>query len=168
MQPSFMQDSTQSLLCLLLEFKDMVIYYFIFSTLLVSTVQLYDWLFNRREDTVVSFQILLETRLVHGQPHSSRCGGLCWNDDAALWQMFDRELCCRQLRYSGMMETIRIRRAGYPIRHTFREFVERYRFLINGCPPAHKVRRVATVLRWSYTVKPQHTKGLHSWIPFVW
>ena len=54
-------------------------------------------------------------------------------------QLFDRELCCRQLRYSGMMETIRIRRAGYPIRHTFREFVERYRFLISGCPPPHKV-----------------------------
>jgi len=53
--------------------------------------------------------------------------------------VFDRDLCCRQLRYSGMMETIRIRRAGYPIRHTFREFVERYRFLISGCPPAHKV-----------------------------
>ncbi|CAG0904558.1 unnamed protein product [Cyprideis torosa] len=53
--------------------------------------------------------------------------------------MFDRELCCRQLRYSGMMETIRIRRAGYPIRHTFREFVDRYRFLINGVPPPHKV-----------------------------
>lgn len=53
--------------------------------------------------------------------------------------MFDRELCCRQLRYSGMMETIRIRRAGYPIRHTFMEFTERYRHLINGCPPAHKV-----------------------------
>uniref|UniRef100_A0A0P6FSC6 Unconventional myosin-X n=1 Tax=Daphnia magna TaxID=35525 RepID=A0A0P6FSC6_9CRUS len=53
--------------------------------------------------------------------------------------VFDRELCCRQLRYSGMMETIRIRRAGYPIRHTFREFVERYRFLISGCPPPHRV-----------------------------
>ena len=53
--------------------------------------------------------------------------------------MFDRDLCCRQLRYSGMMETIRIRRAGYPIRHTFTEFVERYRFLIAGCPPAHKI-----------------------------
>ena len=53
--------------------------------------------------------------------------------------MFDRELCCRQLRYSGMMETIRIRRAGYPIRHTFNEFVDRYRFLISGCPPAHKL-----------------------------
>ena len=54
--------------------------------------------------------------------------------------MFDRELCCRQLRYSGMMETIRIRRAGYPIRHTFTEFVDRYRFLISGCPPAHKLK----------------------------
>ena len=63
-----------------------------------------------------------------------------------IFQMFDRELCCRQLRYSGMMETIRIRRAGYPIRHTFSEFVDRYRFLINGCPPAHKVKdcRMAT------------------------
>ena len=54
--------------------------------------------------------------------------------------MFDRELCCRQLRYSGMMETIRIRRAGYPIRHTFIEFVDRYRFLISGCPPSHKLK----------------------------
>lgn len=53
--------------------------------------------------------------------------------------MFDRELCCKQLRYSGMMETIRIRRAGYPIRHTFKEFVERYRFLIPGIGPPHKI-----------------------------
>lgn len=59
--------------------------------------------------------------------------------------MFDRGLCCRQLRYSGMMETIRIRRAGYPIRHGFREFVERYRFLISGVPPAHRTDcRLAT------------------------
>ncbi|KAG7265495.1 hypothetical protein CRUP_003584, partial [Coryphaenoides rupestris] len=36
--------------------------------------------------------------------------------------LFDRGLCVRQLRYSGMMETIRIRRAGYPIRYTFHEF----------------------------------------------
>jgi len=42
----------------------------------------------------------------------------------------------RQLRYSGMMETIRIRRAGYPIRHTFAEFVDRYRILVPGIKPS--------------------------------
>nr|XP_021330275.1 unconventional myosin-VIIb-like isoform X1 [Danio rerio]XP_021333026.1 unconventional myosin-VIIb-like isoform X1 [Danio rerio] len=51
--------------------------------------------------------------------------------------LFDRELCIRQLRYSGMMETIRIRKAGYPIRHTFDEFLERYRVLLKStvCDP---------------------------------
>ncbi|KAM3842174.1 unconventional myosin-VIIa-like, partial [Diretmus argenteus] len=51
--------------------------------------------------------------------------------------LFDRELCIRQLRYSGMMETIRIRRAGYPIRYTFAEFVDRYQVLMPGVKPAH-------------------------------
>ena len=80
--------------------------------------------------------------------------------------MFDRELCCRQLRYSGMMETIRIRRAGYPIRHTFIEFVDRYRFLISGCPPAHKLKvwtqvyhdhnKYSVFLNDSITLKPSY------------
>ncbi|XP_074256517.1 unconventional myosin-VIIa isoform X3 [Saimiri boliviensis] len=52
--------------------------------------------------------------------------------------LFDRYLCVRQLRYSGMMETIRIRRAGYPIRYSFVEFVERYRVLLPGVKPAYK------------------------------
>lgn len=54
------------------------------------------------------------------------------------FQLFDLELCVRQLRYSGMMETIRIRRAGYPIRYTFVEFVDRYRVLMPGVKPAYK------------------------------
>lgn len=78
--------------------------------------------------------------------------------------MFDRGLCCRQLRYSGMMETIRIRRAGYPIRHGFREFVERYRFLINGIPPAHKTdcrhatARICSVVLGRSDYQLGHTK----------
>lgn len=36
-----------------------------------------------------------------------------------------------------MMETIRIRRAGYPIRHTFSDFIERYRLLVSGIKPPH-------------------------------
>lgn len=54
-------------------------------------------------------------------------------------QLFDRELCVRQLRYSGMMETARIRSAGYPIRYDYTEFVHRYRHLGAGIGPAARV-----------------------------
>ncbi|CAB1436680.1 unnamed protein product [Pleuronectes platessa] len=55
-------------------------------------------------------------------------------------KMFDRELCMRQLRYSGMKDTIRIRNLGYPIRHTFEEFVKRYRVLLKtaACDPKNE------------------------------
>lgn len=32
-----------------------------------------------------------------------------------------------QLRYSGMLDTIHIRQAGYPVRMKFQYFVDRYR-----------------------------------------
>lgn len=47
-------------------------------------------------------------------------------------RQFDNELCVRQLRYTGMLETARIRALGYPIRHTFPEFVHRYRVLASN------------------------------------
>ncbi|EFA75546.1 class VII unconventional myosin [Heterostelium album PN500] len=42
---------------------------------------------------------------------------------------FDDELVQAQLRYAGMMETIRIRKTGFPIRHTHKEFRDRYLLL---------------------------------------
>ncbi|XP_035917611.1 myosin-VIIa-like isoform X1 [Anopheles stephensi] len=54
-------------------------------------------------------------------------------------KIIDKALCVRQLRYSGMMETAKIRQAGYAIRHTYREFVERYRHLVPGIGAPHKV-----------------------------
>lgn len=54
-------------------------------------------------------------------------------------RLFDRPLCCRQLRYSGMMETAKVRQAGFPIRYPFQQFVERYRVLGRAIPPAHRV-----------------------------
>uniref|UniRef100_A0A4W3JF03 Myosin VIIBb n=1 Tax=Callorhinchus milii TaxID=7868 RepID=A0A4W3JF03_CALMI len=44
--------------------------------------------------------------------------------------LFDRELCVRQLQYSGMRETIYIRKSGYPIRYSFLDFVDRYKALL--------------------------------------
>ncbi|XP_050076412.1 myosin-VIIa-like isoform X2 [Anopheles maculipalpis] len=57
-------------------------------------------------------------------------------------KIIDKTLCVRQLRYSGMMETAKIRQAGYAIRHTYREFVERYRHLVPGIGAPHKVMAV--------------------------
>lgn len=45
-------------------------------------------------------------------------------------QLFDRELCLRQLRYSGMMETVHIRKAGFPLRYTFEQFALRFGVLL--------------------------------------
>uniref|UniRef100_V5GUR3 Myosin-VIIa n=1 Tax=Anoplophora glabripennis TaxID=217634 RepID=V5GUR3_ANOGL len=53
-------------------------------------------------------------------------------------QVFDRNLCTRQLRYSGMMETAKIRQAGYPIRYTYKDFVDRFRFLGKRIQPSSK------------------------------
>ncbi|XP_014247887.1 myosin-VIIa-like isoform X2 [Cimex lectularius] len=52
----------------------------------------------------------------------------------------DRPLVSKQLHYSGMMETAKIRQSGYPIRYTYRQFVERYRLLLPGCAPISKIQ----------------------------
>lgn len=44
--------------------------------------------------------------------------------------MFDDDMVLAQLRYAGMMETIRIRRLGYPVRYPVKEFMYRYRMLL--------------------------------------
>ena len=38
---------------------------------------------------------------------------------------FNTTIVLNQLRYSGMMETVRIRRAGYPVRREFADFMFR-------------------------------------------
>jgi myosin-9 len=46
---------------------------------------------------------------------------------------FDDTIIQRQLRYTGMLETVRIRRAGYNVRLTFEDFKHHYRILLpNG------------------------------------
>uniref|UniRef100_A0A336KNQ0 CSON011773 protein n=1 Tax=Culicoides sonorensis TaxID=179676 RepID=A0A336KNQ0_CULSO len=44
--------------------------------------------------------------------------------------MFDESTVARQLKYTGMLETVRIRRAGYNVRISYLEFKQLYRVLL--------------------------------------
>lgn len=54
-----------------------------------------------------------------------------------LLQVFDRNLCLHQLNCFGLMDTIHIRKLGYPIRHSLEYFQNRYRVLLDrsACHP---------------------------------
>ncbi|KAI4803743.1 hypothetical protein KUCAC02_025392, partial [Chaenocephalus aceratus] len=43
--------------------------------------------------------------------------------------VFNPEVVLNQLRYSGMLETVKIRRAGFPVRRTFKDFANRYKII---------------------------------------
>ncbi|KAJ8011507.1 hypothetical protein DPEC_G00058940 [Dallia pectoralis] len=44
--------------------------------------------------------------------------------------LFDDGLVLQQLRYMGMLETVRIRKSGYTAKYTFNEFLEKFRVLL--------------------------------------
>ncbi|KAM4605771.1 unconventional myosin-X [Polymixia lowei] len=45
---------------------------------------------------------------------------------------FEQTVVLNQLRYSGMLETVKIRRTGFPIRRPFQDFCSRYKVLMRG------------------------------------
>ncbi|XP_075873853.1 unconventional myosin-X [Nelusetta ayraudi] len=50
--------------------------------------------------------------------------------------VFNPEVVINQLRYSGMLETVKIRRAGFPVRRTFKDFFLRYKIIMKEKTPA--------------------------------
>uniref|UniRef100_A0A6Q2WYJ7 Myosin IIIB n=1 Tax=Esox lucius TaxID=8010 RepID=A0A6Q2WYJ7_ESOLU len=68
----------------------------------------------------------LLSKMVVGQPHFVRC--IKPNDDRQALR-FCKERVTAQLRYTGILETVNIRRQGYSHRVLFEEFVNRYYYL---------------------------------------
>ncbi|XP_054634967.1 unconventional myosin-XV [Dunckerocampus dactyliophorus] len=81
-----------------------------------------------------SLQELLE-KMERCNPYFVRCIKPNHHKEAGV---FDTELVCTQLRYSGIMETIQIRKEGYPVRLPFHNFLSRYKALLcmKDRPPA--------------------------------
>ncbi|XP_006895075.1 PREDICTED: unconventional myosin-X [Elephantulus edwardii] len=63
---------------------------------------------------------------------------------------FDQAVVLNQLRYSGMLETVRIRKAGYAVRRPFQDFYKRYRVLMRNLILPEDVRGKCTVLLQLY------------------
>uniref|UniRef100_A0AAQ6IM56 non-specific serine/threonine protein kinase n=1 Tax=Anabas testudineus TaxID=64144 RepID=A0AAQ6IM56_ANATE len=85
---------------------------------------------NMRTQTVSSYfrysLMDLLSKMVAGQPHFVRC--IKPNNDRHA-NKFDREKVLVQLRYTGVLETAKIRRQGYSHRILFANFIKRYYFL---------------------------------------
>nr|XP_056710127.1 unconventional myosin-X [Euleptes europaea] len=60
---------------------------------------------------------------------------------------FEQNVVLNQLRYSGMLETVRIRKAGFPVRRPFLDFHKRYKVLMrNVTLPEDLKEKCATLL----------------------
>ncbi|XP_041858275.1 myosin-IIIb isoform X2 [Melanotaenia boesemani] len=85
---------------------------------------------NMRRQTVASYfrysLMDLLSKMVVGQPHFVRC--IKPNDDRQALR-FSKERVMVQLRYTGILETVNIRRQGYSHRILFEDFVNRYYYL---------------------------------------
>ncbi|KAI9922395.1 hypothetical protein PsorP6_002691 [Peronosclerospora sorghi] len=55
-------------------------------------------------------------------------------------QGWNAELILNQLIYLGVMETVRIRRSGFPVRRLFEEFYEKYQILTRNVPKEKRAR----------------------------
>ncbi|XP_031788630.1 myosin-IIIb isoform X2 [Nasonia vitripennis] len=88
---------------------------------------------SRAQQTVATYfrysLMDLLQKMVSGSPQFVRC--IKPNDNRSP-KFFDKEKVIKQLRYTGVLETIRIRQNGFSHRIPFNEFLKRYCFLAFG------------------------------------
>ncbi|KAI9142865.1 hypothetical protein BKA69DRAFT_219046 [Paraphysoderma sedebokerense] len=74
-------------------------------------------------------------------------------------QVLDRSLVMSQLRYCGMLETIKIRRLGFSIRISYDEFWKRYRLIYKGPSTPDQKAMTLAILEMAEVPKDQYFLG---------
>jgi len=88
---------------------------------------------SRSQQTVATYfrysLMDLLQKMIAGTPHFIRC---IKPNDSGKAKEWNREKVMQQLQYTGILETVRIRKQGFSHRMTFAEFLRRYVFLAFG------------------------------------
>ncbi|XP_072431295.1 unconventional myosin-X [Chiloscyllium punctatum] len=71
-------------------------------------------------------------------------------NDQKMPDQFDQTIVLNQLRYSGMLETVKIRRAGFPIRRQFEDFCARYKILMRNLSLPDDLKAKCAALLYCY------------------
>ena len=88
----------------------------------------------------------LYQKLLSTEPHFIKC---VKPNQVKQPAVFDSRFTLRQLTYLGLLEVIRIRRLGYPVRRNPPEFLERYGILAPGAKSAKEIaEKVGTQDQW--------------------
>lgn len=67
--------------------------------------------------------VALTKKLMQSRPHFIRC---IKPNSLQTKKLFDEKLVAQQLKYTGIMETVRIRHDGFPVRLEFHVFLGRF------------------------------------------
>uniref|UniRef100_A0A670YQU6 Myosin ID n=1 Tax=Pseudonaja textilis TaxID=8673 RepID=A0A670YQU6_PSETE len=80
--------------------------------------------------------VALVDNLASKEPYYVRC---IKPNDKKSPQLFDEERCKHQVEYLGLLENVRVRRAGYAYRQTYEKFLHRYKIIPEFTWPNHKL-----------------------------
>uniref|UniRef100_A0A8C9L3Z7 Myosin ID n=1 Tax=Pavo cristatus TaxID=9049 RepID=A0A8C9L3Z7_PAVCR len=78
--------------------------------------------------------IALVDNLASKEPYYVRC---IKPNDKKSPQLFDEERCRHQVEYLGLLENVRVRRAGFAYRQTYQKFLHRYKMISEFTWPNH-------------------------------
>ncbi|KAJ7346032.1 hypothetical protein JRQ81_001982, partial [Phrynocephalus forsythii] len=72
--------------------------------------------------------------------------------------LFRPDVVLKQLRYSGMLETVKVRRAGFPVRRLFQDFLLRYKMLLKNRSSSDEAKATCKAFLQTYDLAQREWK----------